>query len=188
MTECIPVVMIHHDIVMAPQTTPFTKQYYCVPYQFGDAEMWSQLQTSTDSFAIKHDALVYFEKEFGGDEAALKSNCFFLKNVQGQYIGSAMAWHSHHPFDQSYGRLHWVVIHPDHRGKGLGKKLVSFTLNKLKSDYSKVYLTTQTTSLRAIYIYLDFGFRPSIKNDQDVRAWTLIGKQLQHPELGPYQD
>ncbi len=148
-----------------------------------DVMEWAQLQTTTDSFNTVRKARNHFETEFRGEEKLLAERCFFLKSDQGRYVGSAMAWYGGSPFDASYGRLHWVVIHPDYRGLGLGKALIGFTLYQLSRSYSKAYLTTQTTSLRAIYIYLELGFRPWVNSSRHERAWRLIQDQIRHPSL-----
>ncbi|MBK8503502.1 MAG: GNAT family N-acetyltransferase [Saprospiraceae bacterium] len=113
----------------------------------------------------------------------LKTKMFFLKNKSAAIIGSAMAWYGDGRFDNNYGRLHWVVIHPDFRGQGLGRQLIIFTMYQLSCQYSKAYLTTQTTSFQAIKIYLDLGFRPSISNSEDETAWNILRDRLNHPAL-----
>jgi ribosomal protein S18 acetylase RimI-like enzyme len=152
-------------------------------YEKGDQIEWSRLQATTGSFASESEALEYFQNQFGLFTTDLEQRCLFLKTNQQQFIGSAIAWYGDGSFDERYGRLHWVVIHPDFRGQGLGRQLIIFTLQQLRQRYSKAYLTTQTTSFQAIKIYLDLGFRPSISTSADETAWKFLKDFLKHPAL-----
>ncbi len=183
MIKSWPVTMIHVclDDIRADQWDQ--KNYYFDTYQEGDDHAWSRLQASTDSFVSMEVSLQFFHNEFGGDQALLRQRCFFLHTSEQRYIGSAMAWCPDEPFDEEYGRLHWVVIDPAYRGLGLGKHLVIFTLQKLAQHYTKAYLTSQTSSHIAIKIYLDLGFRPVIDSEQDIQAWESLRGTLQHPML-----
>lgn len=182
MIELIPVIMTHDDLTRIPNHL-FSGLYNCRLYVPGDESLWAQLQTTTDSFKIETEALKHFEEEFGNAEKELKKRCFFLETAQHKCIGSSMAWYGDGRFDKSYGRLHWVVIDPDFQGQGLGKQLISFSLKQLSKRYEKAYLTTQTTSYKAINIYLDFGFKPYIDNSESKRAWKLLADILDHNSL-----
>ena len=183
MIEFIPVVMVHDDLSRFKTEKFSLSRYSFRPYKSGDAELWSELQTTTDSFSQAEEALQYFDREFGGESAELTNRCFFLETKDQKAIGTAMAWLGDGRFSQEYGRLHWVVIHPDFRGKGLGKYLIKYTLYQIAQIYPKAYLTTQTTSYPAINIYLDFGFRPLIEGAESDRAWKLLKDVLHHPAL-----
>jgi ribosomal protein S18 acetylase RimI-like enzyme len=114
---------------------------------------------------------------------SLGKRCIFLHANNQEFIGSAMAWYGDGKFNGDYGRLHWVVIHPDFRGQGLGRQLILLTMQELSKRYPKAYLTSQTTSYPAINIYLDLGFRPWIETNQDKIAWGLLKDLLKHPAL-----
>ncbi|MBI5123017.1 GNAT family N-acetyltransferase [Candidatus Roizmanbacteria bacterium] len=52
-----------------------------------------------------------------------------------------------------------VVVHPDYRGKGLGKKLLSKAIKDLlKIHPKKIILYVHPQNSRAIVLYLKFGF------------------------------
>ena len=186
MLECIPVVMIHEDLSSFREQHIMPEGYTLSRFRTGENKQWAELQNTTDSFESIAQAISFFEDNFGQCEDVLTNDCYFLRNNMDEYIGSAMAWYGENPFDESYGRIHWVVVRPDHRGVGLGKQLICFTLEQLKKRYQRAYLTTQTTSFPAISIYLNFGFRPSVKTEQDVRAWTLLREILSNPGLDSF--
>jgi RimJ/RimL family protein N-acetyltransferase len=52
------------------------------------------------------------------------------------------------------------VIHPDYQGWGLGKKIVIFTLEKVKELFPNrvVYLYVKSDNFKAIHIYKSLGF------------------------------
>jgi ribosomal protein S18 acetylase RimI-like enzyme len=110
-----------------------------------------------------------------------------LENSEKKCIGTAMAWFDDHFFREGYGRVHWVGIHPDYQGKGLAKPLVCKTMEIISERHSKVYLTTQTESFKAIKIYLDFGFKPFFKEKTCHGAWKLMAEFLHHPALEKYK-
>lgn len=177
-----PVTMVCEDLDGLDLEGLLPADFHMTLYEPGDELEWSRLQANTDSFATEKASLIHFQKEFGLSKEALKERCFFLTKDQ-QKMGSAMAWYGSGKFDRTYGRLHWVVIHPDFRGMGLGTQLIVFTIQQLRKWHSKGYLSTQTTSYPAINIYLNLGFRPIIENSHDEIAWRLLKDLLKHPAL-----
>lgn len=90
----------------------------------------------------------------------MEERCFFLETDAGRVIGTATAWHHPSFHGARYGRLHWVAIHPEFQGRKLAKPLVGAAMRRLAELHRRAYLTTQTTSWKAVKIYLDFGFEP----------------------------
>ena len=184
MITFFPVVMTHENLRDQVFNQEAPKGYHYDRFKSGDEMLWSRLQATTDSFSDEMEALTYFQQAFGQSKDDLQKRCFFLKTNRQQIIGSAMAWFGDGRFDDNYGRLHWVVIQPDLRGKGLGKQMINFAMHQLSLRYAKAYLTSQTTSFQAIHYYLDIGFRPLISQSDDVDAWRLLKEHLKHPALG----
>lgn len=181
--ENIPVVMVHDNLSHLDGDIPAIPGFHFREFQSGDENLWSALQTTTDSFTMKEEALKHFSQEFDSNIEELMNRCFFLVSDFNRGIGTAMAWLGDGRFSQEYGRLHWVAIHPDFRGQGLGKYLIKYTLHQMARTYSKAYLTSQTISYPAINIYLDFGFKPYIDSRESQRAWILLKNKLRHPAL-----
>lgn len=81
---------------------------------------------------------------------------FFVKH-KNQYIATVLAWQDEEVTD--VGRLHWLAVLPDHRGKGIGKALCLCILKFFK-DHKKAStkLRTETFRDKAIQLYESVGF------------------------------
>jgi ribosomal protein S18 acetylase RimI-like enzyme len=58
----------------------------------------------------------------------------------------------------SSGRINWIFIKPDHKGKGIGKEAVEYCLNILKSNPEVEKLVVRTSQL-AHNFFERFGFQ-----------------------------
>ena len=65
--------------------------------------------------------------------------------------------------------------------------LLAASLSRIAELHERAYLTTQTTSARAINLYLDFGFIPFETYDRCREGWQLLADVLNHPELATYR-
>ena len=77
------------------------------------------------------------------------------------------------------GALDYVVTHPEHRGRGLGRATCTEVSRFLVArGYKTVSLGTDDWRLPAIHVYLSMGFRPVMnRNDMSAR-WAAIYKKL----------
>jgi len=86
------------------------------------------------------------------------SEYFVLKN-QGKIIGFIGMW-------LEDKRLHIinVTVHPDERGKGFGRIMISFAIKCARQKNMKeVYLEARASNLSAIKLYESIGFRKKDK-------------------------
>ena len=188
----------YYEVLMIRRNSEFFRKYklpvgYTIkPYEKGMEEEWSKLQTEVGEFEDVSDAKRYFEDEFIKENVDLSNYCYFVESPKGKVVATASLWFGKH-FDEGIKyRLHWLSVHPDYRGKGLGKALISYILKdeKLKGE-KYVYLKTQTWSYKAIDLYLKFGFKPysGIKPDNwdcchmdfenyNNEAWELIWSKI----------
>ena len=71
-------------------------------------------------------------------------------------------------------QLRWLLVHPDMRGIGLGKKLVTDALAFCREkQYKQVYLLTTNLQTTAADIYLKAGFKKT-----DIQPQQIWGHQL----------
>lgn len=110
----------------------------------------------------------------------------FVQAPNGELIGTAMLWDGD-TFGEMASRIHWVAVLDSHGGKGIAKALLSKILGINKNDF--VYLTTQTGSYQAIYLYQKFGFEKYIGKtpekwktadfqDENETAWQIIENKI----------
>ena len=77
------------------------------------------------------------------------------------------------------GVLDYVVTHPDHRGKSLGRATCTEVSRFLVARGCKaVSLSTDDWRLPAIHIYLSMGFRPVMKRNEMPARWAAVCEKL----------
>ena len=109
----------------------------------------------------------YYNEVYAEHEDEFFKRCLFVCNSDDKPIASCLIW-------RSYGLINtvgWFRVLPEYEGQGIGRALLSKVFYEIQPP---VYLHTQPTSMRAIKLYFDFGFRlitdPIIghrKNDLD---------------------
>jgi len=157
-------------------------------YQPGDEERWVALQRAAEPYFEITDEL--FTEEFGGHRDQLADRMFFVVTEDEErdvIAGSATAWWQDDPAgDKPLGLVHWVVVHPDHRGRGLSKAMMTHTMNRLTASHSHAMLGTSSGRPWAIKVYLDFGFTPDpaeLQNPAIRQAWRDVQGILNHSLL-----
>ena len=146
-------------------------------YQPGDEAAWAELWQRADEFGMV--AGDEFAREFGADTAALPRRQFYLIDASGAVIGTATAWTPAAEFDRDLVRVHWVAIAPDAQGNGLGKSLMTITLDRARElGYRGAYLITQDVRTAAIRLYLRFGFAPCIRSEEERVIWRDVRRRI----------
>jgi len=114
-----------------------------------ELEAWSQ--TATDPQYAKY-ALEFYDKVYAARADEFFRRCLFVCDADDRPVAASFIW-------RSYGCINtvgWTRVAPDHEDKGIGRAL----LTRLMRDTEyPVYLHTQPTSVRAIKLYADFGFK-----------------------------
>ncbi len=100
-------------------------------------------------------------------------------------VGTAGAIHNprggryYFPFG---GALAYLIVHPDHRGHGLGMVLSNRVVRHLRSvGYEHIWVGVQGFRLPAIKTYLKRGFVPFLHQDGRSERWQRICTQLGWP-------
>ncbi len=149
----------------------------------GDVEHWARVEALAGEFSSADEALREFEEEFRPRWSLLDDRCFFLVDGDGTPIGTAMAWDGEFA-GEVRGRVHWVGIVPAYQGRGLAKPLLSTVLQRLARDHQAAFLTTQTTTWRAVNLYLKFGFVPHLNDASGAEGWRMLEQVLGRRILG----
>ncbi|HHV95996.1 MAG TPA: GNAT family N-acetyltransferase [Clostridiaceae bacterium] len=176
----LPVIMICENldkekIRKFAQKYKIHNEFFIRNYKKGEETFWAEVETAAGEFKTKEDALERFEKEFGPYRNEMEERCFFIVHKESdRIIGTATAWYNNEFKGERYGRVHWVGIHPDFQGRKLAKPLLAEVMLCLAKHHDKAYLTSQTTSYKAINMYLDFGFVPMIADDEAMKTWKYL--------------
>ena len=121
----------------------------------------------------------YYDRVYAPHGDKFFEKCTFVCDENDKPVATSFIW-------KSYGLINtvgWTRTLPQHEGKGLGRALLSVILRD--GEYP-VYLHTQPSSIRAIKLYSDFGFKlvtnPMVGHRQNHLAKSLpYIKQAMHP-------
>ncbi len=95
----------------------------------------------------------------------------WFAEADGEIIG-AIAIIGHSPVE---AQLRWFILHPDYRGKGIGKILYKEALNYCREKhYKKVFLATTQDQQTAIRMYLKEGFKKVSESKNESWGKALI--------------
>jgi len=185
MAEVIRVTMTRPDLDAIPAHA-FSGGYGCRLFRPGDEAAWAEIESAAGEFASEGAAREHFAREFGPFEDDLMHRCLLLEAPDGRAVGTTTAWYGDTLPGGPQGRLHWVAIHPEHQGRRLARPLVCAALRILAQHHDRAYLTSQTSSARAIGIYLDLGFEPYLDTPRADEAWRMLAESTHHPALHPF--
>lgn len=130
--------------------------YSFITYRDGLEKEWARIMCSVGFFPSEQDAVDNFRDDFLRCPEEAAKRVFFLQAPDGNLIASCSAW-----FEASFEKMHWLALLPQCQKQGLGQALVEKILYTFQQSGSgPIYLDTQTTSHRAICLYLKEGFYP----------------------------
>jgi len=126
----------------------------------GDEVSWARIETAVGEFMAPGEALAYFQATYLPYCDELKRRCVLVCGADGGAVGTVTSWWNATE-DERDPSVHWLAVHPEAQGLGLGKALVSECLKRLVAleGDRDIFLHTQTWSHRAIAIYLKSGFQ-----------------------------
>lgn len=141
-----------------PEMIDLKDGFSIVPFRPGYEKAWANLEYSIEDFDSVEEAENYFVSTYLNNQNEF-NNILFMKNREGEIIGSCIAWH-----DERNGALvsslHWLVVDERYQGMGLGRALCCAVMNIFAGRSSfPVYIHTQPWSWKAILLYDSLGFR-----------------------------
>ena len=159
--------------------------YHIRPYRAGDEAAWTEIHRTAEPFSEIGDDL--FERTYGDVREALPSRMWFVQTESSDVVASISAWWEHGPHIPSdRGRIHWVVVHPDHQRLGITKPMMTVAMDRLAQSHPSAMLETSSGRPWAVKVYLDFGFLPEEADLADpvrLQAWHDVQGVLSHPTL-----
>lgn len=168
--------LVRPDLNGLPEV-PLPAGYSLRWFGSGDAAHWLRIHHDADPFNEVTPEL--FNRQFGCDLKRL-SNCqCFLQDAAGRVVGTGTAWSADDRLEERCGRVFWLAILRHYQGQGLGKPLLGAVCKRLRElGYDRACVITGTGRLPAVGLYLQFGFQPEIRTDEDRAIWDLVFKAL----------
>jgi len=184
--EDIPVSMIRDTLEDLPDH-PLPPGYRLRAFRRGEERVWAEIQTRAGNFETVRKALEQFDKEFRDRQDEFEQRCLFLVHDEsGEVVGTTTAWFDPDFHGRDHGRIHWVAIVPEFQGRKLAKPMLSEAMRMLRRWHTRACLGTHTHCLKAVNMYLDFGFVPDMTRERAEEAWRLIAAEVRHPALEPF--
>lgn len=156
---------------------PLPEGYQMYGMRQDDIGLWVDVQKDAEPYIKTIDHQVYYST-FGGDLQSIGSRCFLLQDDRGCAIGTAGAWYRTDEKGLEYGQVHWVAIRKAHQGKGLGNVIMTQILTALAPNYERAFLETQSKRINALRLYLKFGFRPQIVDEEGQIGWDEVAQKI----------
>ena len=166
------ILMVRPDLEQIPEFAPpagFSLRWY----QPGDERHWFRIHLAADWESDITPEL--FGQRFGADAAVLAQRQCYLLEAQGNAVGTATAWFDDNFEAARYGRVHYVAVVPERQGRGLGRSLMTVVCRRLRElGHERAYLATSSVRIRAIRLYLGFGFQPLIRDPEERDLWCRL--------------
>jgi GNAT superfamily N-acetyltransferase len=155
-------------------------------YRDGDDATWTNLHRAAEPFFTVTPEL--FTREYAEHVDVLPDRMFFVETESGEAVASISAWWDRDRYNPAErGRIHWVVVHPDHQRRGITKPMMTRAMQRLAASHPSAMLGTSTGRIWALKVYLDFGFYPDPTEletkPEVVEAWRVVQERLNHPLL-----
>lgn len=158
-------------------------------YLPGDDATWTTLNQAAEPFFEVKPEL--WQREFGANVDALPDRMFFVTTGSGEPVGSITAWwEKDRANPEERGRIHWVMVHPAHQGRGISKPMMTRAMQRLAESHPAAVLGTSTGRIWAVKVYLDYGFLPEpseiAEKPEILTAWRQVQQRLDHPALAAW--
>ncbi|MBN2004182.1 MAG: GNAT family N-acetyltransferase [Anaerolineae bacterium] len=160
---------------------PFPAGFHIRTMRPDEGGLWRDIWRDAETYFPIGETL--FENQFGYDPQAIRWRCYLVVDERDIAVGTISAWYNQDFRDGVWGQIHWVALRPAHWGKGLAKPMLSHALTQMAQWHGRAFLGTQTKRLRAIKLYLNFGFVPDLEEPGAVEAWREVASRLAHPAL-----
>jgi mycothiol synthase len=164
-----PGLLMFYRPAVAPPATVLPEGYALRRWQPGDDAMWLDLLNANGEFGQ------WTPERLAKENRTLVSEGQFFIEHRGRIVATSGL------YDRPVRRkpaweVGWVAAHPEHRGIGLGRAVVSAVVTEaIARDRRPVFLFTDDFRLPAISIYLDLGFTPSLtSNRRYPRRWEAV--------------
>ena len=187
--EGIPVAMARISLDNIPEY-PLPAGYKFRLFKRGEELVWAQMQVDVGAFESIEKAMERFNSEFAPHINDFEKRCIFIvEGLTGRVIGTTTAWYHPECDGDDRGRIHWVAIIPEFQGRKLAKPMLAEAMRVLKAcHHERVHLWSKTSAMKAIRMYLDFGFVPENVSERFEEAWRAVAGEIDHPALETFRE
>lgn len=96
------------------------------------------------------------EWESGMNQFDKPNERLYQIELEGEIVGIGGINNDPYSDDNKYGRIRHLYIHPEHRGKGFGKKIVLTIIAEFRHSYEKFTLRTKREEAAKFYEAIGF--------------------------------
>ena len=105
-----------------------------------------------------------------------RKDLFAVAELDGRIVGSIVI----HGLDDRVAMLRYFLLHPDARGRGLGRELMSRAIEFCRErGFRKVVLWTISELKAAAHLYQDFGFVVTREKTHEIWGATRTEKEYE---------
>ncbi len=153
---------------------PAPAGYLLRGFHDGDEEAYIELMHIAGFGAWNRDNLDLVRKK------AVPNGIVFVEHVaSARIIATAMGWYRPTAIFSDGYEMGWVAADPEHKGKGLGRLVVTAVTQTMLQDGAKrIYLLTDDWRLPAISVYLKVGYVPLYHKPDMARRWHDVFAKL----------
>jgi len=156
--------------------------YVLRQYRSGDADSWADaLRQGGFTDWTEAKVLGYLKNAERREGSSLAE---FGGRIVAATFASRLGNQTHNPSNvvaepSNIGVLDFVVTHPEHQGRGLGKFTCTAVAKFLVSrGCATIELGTDDWRLPAIHVYLSMGFRPVMNRSDMPERWAAVIEKL----------
>jgi ribosomal protein S18 acetylase RimI-like enzyme len=143
-----------------------------------DKNKWIEILLSCNEVNDETEGENRFNELYGEGVEQLRERMLFIENTNtNEVMGTVTAWHRELD-GVPIGYIHWLSVSPNFQKNGYSKLLLAKALEILSTKFDGAFLKTANTNYVAIALYLKFGFRPVVFNDDDELLWENIKNKL----------
>ncbi len=137
----------------------------------GDEDAWIALLATGEFGAWDRPRL---ERMLDGERAPMPRGGTFFATREDRPVGAACAF-LHREREAVVPEIGWVVVHPEHRGHGLGSQVCRAVLGFIRGlGHGYAFLLTEDFRLPAIETYLRLGFEAEMVGADHPERWAAL--------------
>ena len=175
--------MIYRDLSVIPEFE-LPDGYSFRMYKDGDEKFWVDIEVSSGDISDTKTGFEKFEKYYGKYRKELEDRMVFVLNDNQEPVGTATGFFIDEDKieNSNMGKLHWVAIKNEYKGKGLSKPMITKVMQIMHElGHKGAILHSQTHTWLACKIYQSIGweaYRPESQSIEEFsECWEIINSQ-----------